>query len=85
MLSPTLLPVGPGAPEALRGVLKTFHDALSGLLTPGAPTPLFATAQAGLPPAAAHPQTLALVSDLNILAHSDGVHWIRQDTGAVIV
>ena len=23
--------------------------------------------------------------DLNILAHSDGVHWIRQDTGAQIV
>jgi hypothetical protein len=80
-----LSPIGPGAPEALRGVLKTFHDALTGLLTPGAPTPLFAIAQAGLPPAGEHPQTLALVSDLNILAHSDGVHWIRQDTGAVIV
>ena len=52
---------------------------------PGAPPALFAAAQAGLPPAAAHPQTVALVSDLNILAHSDGVHWIRQDTGAVVV
>ena len=80
-----LSPIGPGTPEALRGVLKTFHDALSALRAPGAPTPLFAVAQAGLPPAAAHPQTLALVSDLNILAHSDGVRWIRQDTGAVIV
>jgi hypothetical protein len=28
---------------------------------------------------------VALVSDLNVLAHSDGVHWIREDTGAVIV
>lgn len=80
-----LSPIGPGTPEPLRGVLKSFHDALLGLQTPGAPTPLFAVAQAGLPPAAAHPQTLALVSDLNILAHSDGVHWIRQDTGAVVV
>lgn len=80
-----LLPTGPGVPEGLRAVLKSFHDALSALMAPGAPTALFALAQAGLPPAADHPQTLVLVTDLNILAHSDGVHWIRQDTGAVIV
>jgi hypothetical protein len=77
--------VGPGVPEAVRAVLKSFHDALSALAAPGAPTPLFATASAALPPAAEHPQTLVLVTDLNILAHSDGAHWIRQDTGAVIV
>jgi len=69
----------------LRGVLKSFHDALAGVIAPGAPTPLFAVAAARLPPAASHPQTLVLVTDLNILAHSDGAHWIRQDTGAVIV
>lgn len=80
-----LSPPGPGIPEGLRAVLKSFHDAILGVLAPGAPTPLFAVAQAGLPPAAGHPQTLVLVTDLNILAHSDGVHWIRQDTGAVIV
>ena len=81
----SLLPVGPGAPESLRALLTSFHDALRGLLAPAAPSPLFALAEAGLPPAAAYPQTLVLVTDLNILAHSDGVHWIRQDTGAVIV
>lgn len=80
-----LSPVGPGVPEAVRAVLKTFQDAIEGLLAPGAPAPLFATASAALPPAADHPQSLVLVTDLNILAHSDGVHWIRQDTGAVIV
>jgi len=80
-----LSPVGPGVPEAVRAVLKSFHDALSALAAPGAPTPLFAASAAGLPPAADHPQTLVLVTDLNILAHSDGAHWIRQDTGAVIV
>jgi len=80
-----LLPIGPGIPEAVRAVLKSFHDAISALEAPGAPTPVFAVAQAGLPPAAAHPRSLVLVTDLNILAHSDGVHWIRQDTGAVIV
>lgn len=80
-----LLPIGPGVPEAVRAILKSFHDAIFALQAPAAPSPLFAVAQAGLPPAAAWPSSLVLVSDLNILAHSDGVHWIRQDTGAVIV
>jgi len=80
-----LSPIGPGVPDGLRAVLKSFHDALSALMAPGAPTPVFAVAQAGLPPAATHPQTVVLVTDLNILAHSDGAHWIRQDTGAVII
>jgi len=80
-----LLPIGPGLPEGVRAVLKSFHDAIAALQAPGAPTPLFAASQAGLPPAAAYPRGLVLVTDLNILAHSDGVHWIRQDTGAVIV
>ena len=81
----TLVPVGPDTPEGLRRILRSFHDALSALEAPGAPMPLCALAQAGLPPAGNHPQSLVLVTDLNILAHSDGVHWIRQDTGAVIV
>ena len=80
-----LSPIGPGLPEAVRAVLVSLHDAIRELQAPGGPTPLFAVTQAALPPAADHPQTLALVTDLNILAHSDGVHWIRQDTGAVIV
>jgi hypothetical protein len=80
-----LLPIGPGIPDAVRAVLKSFHDALSALQTPAEPKPVYAVTQAGLPPAAAYPQCLTLVSDLNILAHSDGIHWIRQDTGGVIV
>jgi len=77
-------PIGPGLPEAVRGVLKALSDTVAGLQAPAAPTALFATPAAQLPPATAYPQTLALVTDLNILAHSDGVHWIRQDTGAAI-
>lgn len=80
-----LRPIGPGIPEALRTTLMSFHDTLGGLIVPGAPTALFAVVQAGLPPASSYPQTLVLVSDLNILAHSNGINWIRQDTGAVIV
>ncbi len=80
-----LLPIGPGVPEALRAVLKSFSDAILGLQQPAEPKPVFTVEQADLPPAAAYPNCVALVADLNILAHSDGVHWIRQDTGAVIV
>jgi hypothetical protein len=80
-----LLPIGPGVPEGLRAVLTSFYDALVELQAPDAPRPVCAVAQAKLPPAQAFPYCVALVSDLNILAHSDGVHWIRQDTGAVIV
>jgi len=81
----TLLPIGPGIPEPLRAVLKSLSDAVLDLQQPAEPKPVFTVAQAGLPPAATYPSCVALVTDLNILAHSDGVHWIRQDTGAVIV
>jgi len=80
-----LLPIGPGIPEPLRAVLKSLSDAVLDLQQPAEPKPVFAVAQAGLPPATTYPSCIVLVTDLNILAHSDGVHWIRQDTGAVIV
>lgn len=79
------MPPGPGAPESVRGVLKSFYETLIALQAPAEPTPVLALTAAKLPPAASYPMTVVLVSDLNILAHSDGVHWIRQDTGAVIV
>ena len=80
-----LTPIGPDVPAALQAVFKTIHDAIRDLQTPAEPKPVYAVAQAKLPPAASYRNCFALVSDLNILAHSDGVHWIRQDTGAVIV
>ena len=80
-----LTPIGPGIPEAFHAVLKSIHDAIRDLQTPAEPKPVYAVVQAKLPPAASYPQCVALVSDLNILAHSDGAHWLREDTGAVIV
>lgn len=80
-----LIPVGPQIPAALHAVLTSMQDAIRGLQTPGAPQPVFAVAQAGLPPAASFADCMVLVSDLDILAHSDGTHWRREDTGAVIV
>lgn len=79
------IPIGPAVPAALRPLLKSICDAIADLQTPAEPKPVFAANQAGLPPAANYPNCVVLVSDLETLAHSDGVHWIRQDTGAVIV
>ncbi|MFI4965817.1 MAG: hypothetical protein ACHP9T_10660 [Caulobacterales bacterium] len=80
-----LTPIGPGIPAALHAVLTSIHDAIRELQTPQAPQPVFAVLQARLPPAASYPRCVALVSDLNVLAHSDGAHWRREDTAAVIV
>jgi hypothetical protein len=80
-----LTPIGPGIPADLRAVLTSIQDAIRALQTPAAPQPVYAIAQAKLPPAASYPNCVTLVSDLNILAHSDGTHWRREDTGAVIV
>jgi hypothetical protein len=80
-----LTPIGPGIPADLRAALTSIQDAIRALETPAAPQPVYAVAQAKLPPAATYPNCLVLVSDLDILAHSDGAHWRREDTGAVIV
>lgn len=80
-----LTPIGPGIPAAFHAVLTSIQDAIRDLQTPQEPKPVYAVTQAKLPPAASYPQCVALVSDLNILAHSNGAHWMREDTGAVIV
>lgn len=83
-MTPFLPPPGPATPEPVRAVLQGVHDALRSLLQPGAPTPVFAATSADLPPAAQYPRTVVLVADLDILAHSNGANWIRQDTGGVV-
>ncbi|THD80632.1 MAG: hypothetical protein E7812_07840 [Phenylobacterium sp.] len=80
-----LLPIGPDVSAPLRALLKSLRDAIEALQVPAEPKRVFVVARSGLPPAAAYQNCVVLVSDLNILAHSDGAHWIRQDTGAVIV
>lgn len=77
-------PLGPGVPPALRPVLGEVLEAVRQLAAPTSPSALFAVKAADLPPADAWPQSLVLVRDLNILAHSDGVRWIRSDTGGAI-
>lgn len=80
-----LTPIGPGLPAAFQTVLTSMQDAIRALQVPAAPQPVFTTIQAKLPPAASYADCVVLVRDLNILAHSDGAHWRREDTGAVIV
>lgn len=79
-----MTPVGPLAPEALRPLLREVLAAVAACRAPAAPTPLYACTAGKLPPAGAWRHRLVLVSDLDTLAHSNGSHWIRQDTGAPI-
>ena len=79
-----LIPVGPGIPEGVRAILKSHEDAIRALQYPLAPSPMFAVAEADLPPAANWQYHMVLVTDLDIPAHSNGTDWIRSDTGAAI-
>ncbi|HQT55798.1 MAG TPA: hypothetical protein PKX06_20310 [Phenylobacterium sp.] len=73
-----------GLPPALAAWARSVVDALTQLQQPGRPAPVCPLLQADLPPAADWPTCVVLVTDLNILAHSDGSNWIREDTGAPI-
>lgn len=76
------------APVDLRQDPRPFYqavvDAIVQLQQPGQPSFVCAVASTDLPPPADWPNGVLRVSDLNILAVSDGSAWIRQDTGAAI-
>ena len=77
--------VPPSDPKAdPRPFYQAVTDAIAQLQRPGQPVPVYAVTSTQLPPAADWPDGVLRVSDLNILAVSDGVAWIRQDTGAAI-
>lgn len=61
-----------------------MRSAVLELLTPTFPKRVFACAEASLPSAAAFTHCVVKVTDLDILAVSNGTDWIRQDTGAAI-
>jgi hypothetical protein len=79
-----MLVVGPEIPASLRPFALSVVEAIVALQVPGSPTPLFACDEADLPPAANWPDHALKVSDLDIVAVSNGTSWIRQDTGAAI-
>ncbi|MBP6877477.1 MAG: hypothetical protein KBC34_05620 [Phenylobacterium sp.] len=67
-----------------RPFYQALANAVAALQTPQAPAAVFACARADVPPAANWPNGVLRVSDLDILAVSNGSAWIRQDTGAPI-
>lgn len=77
-------PIGPDVPGEIARLLTNFRDALVELQAPGEPSPLYTTTQADLPPADDWTDCVLRVSDLDVLAHSNGTDWIRADTGAPI-
>lgn len=79
-----MLIVGPEIPAEMRPFAMSVIEAIRALQAPGSPMPLFASSAATLPPPADWPGCVLRVSDLNILAVSNGLAWIRQDTGVEI-
>lgn len=76
-----MLIVGPEIPQALRPFALSVVEAVRALHAPRAPTPLYACASTAMPPAAAWPHHALLNTTFKIVVVSDGVNWIRQDTG----
>jgi hypothetical protein len=72
-----------GIDPHLAAHLEELERRLAIIEGPLSPRPAFPCTKAGLPPAAAHIYCVVFITDLNILAHSDGSNWRREDTGAV--
>lgn len=79
-----MLAVGPDIPEPMRPFALAVVDAIRALQVPLSPTPLYAVDEADLPPAADWTGHVVRVSDLDVIAFSDGTNWIRADDGASI-
>lgn len=71
-------------PPALADYLGDLEARVAALENPGLPVPAFACTTANMPSAATYIGCVLRNTTLNILAHSDGTNWRRQDTGAVI-
>ena len=79
-----MLIVGPEIPAEMRPFAMSVIEAIRALQVPRSPVPVFASVAAELPPPADWPNCVVRVSDVNVLAVSNGAAWIRQDSGAVI-
>lgn len=77
------VPVGE-VPPALAAYLEELERRVAGLEDPGSPANVFRCTEADLPAASSYFGSFLWVTDLNILAHSDGADWRREDTGAAI-
>ena len=71
-------------PPQVAEYLNDLEVRLSILELPLGPRPVFSSTTALMPAASAYINGVLRNTTLNILAHSDGANWIREDTGAII-
>ena len=84
MAAPILAAGKPVTGDQLGVWFAEIQARLSALETPQGPTPLYAVVRAGLPEASSFYNCAAFVSDLGVVAVSNGGHWLNAGTGAVI-
>jgi hypothetical protein len=82
-------PVLTGNPARDATILQAWATSIEQRLgaptQPGSPAPLYACTKAALPAAASFLNCAAFLTDLNIVAVSNGAHWLNAGTGAVVV
>lgn len=71
-------------PPDQQAYIDALEARIAELENPASPRKVFASTTANMPAAAAYYQCVLLNTTLNILAHSDGTNWKREDTGASI-
>ncbi len=71
-------------PPDLAIYLQELEDRIAVLENPQEPIPVPSYATADMPSAAIFTGRVIINTTLNIMAHSDGANWRREDTGAVI-
>lgn len=77
------VPVGQ-VPPNVADYLEDLERRIGLLENPQEPVLVPAYATASMPAAASYRYRVILNTTLNILAHSDGTNWKREDTGATI-
>lgn len=71
-------------PPEQQAYIDALEARIAELENPNGPKKVFASTTANMPSAADFYQCVLLNTTLNILAHSDGTNWKREDTGASI-
>jgi hypothetical protein len=84
MAAPALAAGKPVTGDQLGPWFQEIQSRLSALETPKRPMPLFATVKSALPPPASCFNCAALLTDLGVVATSNGANWLNAATGAVI-
>lgn len=81
------MPAPIGTTTALAQYLNDLENRIGVIENPQAPRPLFPMLSTNLtaPNALTYINCQVFVSDLGVIGYSNGAHWLRSDTGGVIV